>query len=174
LADYVTLRRDGGVAVIVVDNPPVNALRREVREGLTRLIAEARDDPSVDAVVLACAGRTFIAGADITEFGKPPPPPRSVDITGTIDSTAKPVVAALHGTALGGGFEVALACHYRVSAPNTKVGLPEIKLGIIPGAGGTLRLPRLIGVDKALRMILSGDPIPAAEALRDGVIDEIV
>ncbi len=174
MPDYVTLRRDGGVAIIVVDNPPVNALRREVREGLTRLIAEARDDASVEAVVIACAGRTFIAGADITEFGKPPPPPGSVDITGTIDSTGKPVVAALHGTALGGGFEVALACHYRVAAPSTRVGLPEIKLGIIPGAGGTLRLPRLIGVDKALRMILSGDPISADEGRRDGVIDEIV
>jgi 3-hydroxyacyl-CoA dehydrogenase len=174
LPNFVELRRDGDIAIIEVDNPPVNALRREVREGLTSLIAQARDDATVKAVVLTCAGRTFIAGADITEFDKPPPPPQSVDMTGTLDSTSKPVVAALHGTALGGGLEVALACHYRVAAPGTRVGLPEIKLGIIPGGGGTLRLPRLIGVDKALRMILNGDPIDVAQAKRDGVVDEII
>jgi 3-hydroxyacyl-CoA dehydrogenase len=174
LPEFVSLRRDGDVAIITVDNPPVNALRLEVRQGLTRLIAQARDDAAVAAIVIACAGRTFIAGADITEFDKPRPPPQSVDITGTLDSTNKPVVAALHGTALGGGLEVALACHYRVAVAQAKLGLPEIKLGIIPGAGGTLRLPRLIGVDKAMRMIMSGDPVSAREAQRDGLVDEII
>jgi 3-hydroxyacyl-CoA dehydrogenase len=174
VSPFVEMRRDGAIAIIVVDNPPVNALRREVREGLVSTIAQARDDASVEAVVLTCAGRTFIAGADITEFDKPRPPAQSVDITGTLDSTNKPVVAALHGTALGGGLEVALACHFRVAVPSARLGLPEIKLGIIPGAGGTLRLPRLIGVEKALRMILSGDPIGAIEAHRDGLVDELI
>src|ERR1700730_16838854 len=168
------LRRDGEIAIVTVDNPPVNALKHEVRAGLTEALRQTAEDAAVKGVVIACAGRTFFAGADITEFGKPPQPPGLGEVITSIEAMPKPVVAALHGTALGGGFEVALACHYRVATAGARLGLPEIKLGIIPGAGGTLRLPRLIGVDKALRLILSGDPISAGEALRDGVVDEII
>ena len=170
----VDLRRDGEVAVITTDNPPVNALKHEVRAGLAEGLRQARDDAAVKAVVIACAGRTFFAGADITEFGKPPQAPGLGEVIAALDEMSKPVVAALHGTAFGGGFEVALACHFRVAIPGARVGLPEVKLGLLPGAGGTQRLPRLIGPEKALKMIVSGDPIEAREALADGVIDEIV
>ncbi|HYS49268.1 MAG TPA: 3-hydroxyacyl-CoA dehydrogenase NAD-binding domain-containing protein [Xanthobacteraceae bacterium] len=173
MSSFVELR-PGAVAVVLVDNPPVNALRQEVRAGLLDAFTQARDDNSIDAIVLAAAGRTFIAGADITEFDKTPRPPGLVEVLDAMDASKKPIVAALHGTPLGGGLEVALACHYRVAAPGTRLGLPEIKLGLIPGAGGTQRLPRLIGVDKALPMILSGDPISAKEALANGLVDEIV
>jgi 3-hydroxyacyl-CoA dehydrogenase len=173
LAQVVELR-PGAVAVIVVDNPPVNALRHAVRAGLLDAFTRARDDKSIDAIVLAAAGRTFMAGADITEFDKPPQAPGLVEVLDMMDASKKPIVAALHGTPLGGGLEVALACHYRVAVPTTRLGLPEIKLGILPGAGGTQRLPRLIGIDKALPMILSGDPISAAQALEYGLVDEIV
>jgi 3-hydroxyacyl-CoA dehydrogenase len=173
LAQVVELR-PGAVAVIVVDNPPVNALKQAVRAGLKDAFARARDDNSVDAIVLTAAGRTFMAGADITEFDKPPQPPGLIDVFDLMEASKKPIVAALFGTPLGGGLELALACHYRVAAPTTRLGLPEIKLGILPGAGGTQRLPRLIGVDKALPMILSGDPISAQEALANGLVDEII
>src|SRR6266550_201466 len=155
-------------------NPPVNALKHEVRLGLMEAFSQARDDPAVAAIVLTCAGRTFIAGADITEFDKPPKPPHLSEVIALMEAIGKPVVAAIHGTALGGGFEIALGCHFRVAAPGARVGLPEIKLGLIPGAGGTQRLPRLIGIEKALPMILSGDPIPARQALEYGAIDAIV
>jgi 3-hydroxyacyl-CoA dehydrogenase len=170
----VDLRRDGEVAVITTDNPPVNALKHEVRAGLAEGLRQARDEAAVKAVVIACAGRTFFAGADITEFGKPPQAPGLGEVIAALDEMPKPVVAALHGTAFGGGFEVALACHFRVAVPGARVGLPEVKLGLLPGAGGTQRLPRLIGPEKALKMIVSGDPIEAHEALADGVINEIV
>ena len=170
----VDLRRDGEVAVVIVDNPPVNALKHDVRAGLGEALDQARRDDTVKAVVIACGGRTFFAGADITEFGKPPLPPSLHDVIGTTEAMPKPVVGALHGTALGGGFELALACHFRVAAPGARVGLPEVKLGLLPGAGGTQRLPRLIGPEKALKLIVTGDPISAAEALADGIIDEIV
>ncbi|MFZ3237677.1 MAG: 3-hydroxyacyl-CoA dehydrogenase NAD-binding domain-containing protein [Stellaceae bacterium] len=170
----VDLHCDGNVAVVTVDNPPVNALKQEVRAGLAEALRQARDDPGVAAVVIACAGRTFFAGADITEFGKPPQPPGLGEVIAAIEAMPKPVVAALHGTALGGGFEVALACHFRVAAATARVGLPESKLGLLPGAGGTQRLPRLVGPEKALRMIVTGDPIGAAEALADGIVDQIV
>jgi 3-hydroxyacyl-CoA dehydrogenase len=170
----VDLRRDGDVAVVTADNPPVNALKHEVRAGLTEALAQARDDNVVKAVVIACAGRTFFAGADITEFGKPPQAPSLHDVIGAIEGMPKPVVAALHGTALGGGFELALACHFRVAVPGARVGLPEVKLGLLPGAGGTQRLPRLVGPEKALQMIVTGDRIGAAEASENGIIDEIV
>ncbi len=177
----VDLRREdasaesrAGIAVITVDNPPVNALKHEVRAGLAEALQQVRDDPSVEGVVIACEGRTFFAGADITEFGKPPQPPGLGEVIAQIEAMPKPVVAALHGTALGGGFEVALACHFRVAAPTARVGLPEVKLGLLPGAGGTQRLPRLIGPEKALRMIVTGEPVGAAEARADGIIDEIV
>src|SRR5215472_915596 len=140
----VDLRRDGEIAVITTDNPPVNALKHEVRAGLAQALRQARDDVAVKAVVIACAGRTFFAGADITEFGKPPQAPGLGEVIAAIENMPKPVVAALHGTALGGGFEVALACHFRVAALGARVGLPEVKLGLLPGAGGTQRLPRLV------------------------------
>jgi 3-hydroxyacyl-CoA dehydrogenase len=173
LSNIVELR-PGAVAVIVVDNPPVNALKRDVRAGLKDCFERALADPSVHAIVLTAAGRTFMAGADITEFDKPPQPPGLIEVFDLMEASQKPIVAGLFGTPLGGGLEVALTCHYRVAAPTTRLGLPEIKLGILPGAGGTQRLPRLIGVDKALPMILSGDPIPAQEALANGLVDEIV
>ena len=170
----VDLRRDGDVVVVTADNPPVNALKHEVRAGLTEALAQACDDDAVRAVVIACAGRTFFAGADITEFGKPPQAPSLHDVIAAIEAIPKPVVAALHGTALGGGFELALACHFRVAVPGARLGLPEVKLGLLPGAGGTQRLPRLVGPEKALQMIVTGEPIGAAEAREDGIIDEIV
>ena len=170
----VDLRRDGDVAVVTADNPPVNALKHEVRAGLTEALAQACDDDAVRAVVIACAGRTFFAGADITEFGKPPQAPSLHDVIAAIEAMPKPVVAALHGTALGGGFELALACHFRVAVPGARLGLPEVKLGLLPGAGGTQRLPRLVGPEKALQMIVTGEPIGATEAREDGIIDEIV
>jgi 3-hydroxyacyl-CoA dehydrogenase len=170
----VDLRRDGEIAIITADNPPVNALKHEVRAGLAEALRQARNDAAVKGVVIACAGRTFFAGADITEFGKPPQAPGLGEVIAAIENMPKPVVAALHGTALGGGFEVALACHFRVAVPGARVGLPEVKLGLLPGAGGTQRLPRLIGPERALSMIVTGDPIGAREALADGVIDEIV
>ena len=172
--ENVSWRRDGGIAIITVDNPPVNALKRDVRAGIRDAFAAARDDAAVEAIVLTGAGRTFIAGADITEFGKPPQPPSLIDVIREMDEIKKPTIAAVHGTPLGGGLELTLACHFRVAAPGTRLGLPEIKLGLIPGAGGTQRLPRLVGIDKAMGMILSGDPIPAKDALAAGLIDAII
>ena len=168
------LRRDGEIAIVTVDNPPVNALKHEVRAGLTEALRQTAEDAAVKGVVIACAGRTFFAGADITEFGKPPQAPGLGEVITAIEAMPKPVIAALHGTALGGGFELALACHFRVAVPSARVGLPEVKLGLLPGAGGTQRLPRLIGPEKALKMIVTGDPIEAREALADGIVDEIV
>src|SRR6516164_6902752 len=170
----VDLRRDGRIAIVTTDNPPVNALKHEVRAGLAEALGQVRDDDDVEAVVIACAGRTFFAGADITEFGKPPQAPSLGELIAAIETMPKPVVAALHGTALGGGFELALACHFRVAAAGSRVGLPEVRLGLLPGAGGTQRLPRLVGPEKALKMIVTGDPMAAPKALADGVIDEIV
>jgi len=142
--------------------------------GLHDGLAQATADAGVDAIVIACAGRTFIAGADITEFGKPPAEPSLHAVLALIEGSGKPVVAAIHGTALGGGLEVTLACHYRVGVKGARFGLPEVKLGLLPGAGGTQRLPRVVGVQKALQMIVSGDPIGADEALTHGLLDEIV
>ena len=170
----VQTRRDGEVAVVIVDNPPVNALKYEVRAGILDAFTKANDDASVKAIVLAAAGRTFIAGADITEFGKPPKAPSLIDVIAAIDEIKKPTIAAMHGTPLGGGLEITLACHFRVASPGTRLGLPEIKLGLIPGAGGTQRLPRLVGIEKALDMILSGNPIPVKDALAHGLVDEII
>ncbi len=174
LTQSVDLTNRGRVAVITVDNPPVNALSQHVRQGLRDGIKQAQADSSVQAIVIVCAGRTFIAGADITEFGKPPAEPGLHGVLEMIESSSKPVVAAIHGTALGGGLEVTLACHYRVGVKDARFGLPEVKLGLLPGAGGTQRLPRVVGVEKALSMIVSGDPIRADEALKAGLIDEIV
>ena len=168
-----TLRHDGNVAVISVDNPPVNALSHAVRVSLSEAFSRARDDAKIQAIVLTAQGRTFVAGADITEFDKPPMAPGLSDVIALIETIEKPVVAAVFGTPLGGGLEITLACHFRIAAAGTRLGLPEIKLGLIPGAGGTQRLPRLVGMQKAAAMILSGDPIPAKDALAAGLIDEI-
>jgi 3-hydroxyacyl-CoA dehydrogenase len=170
----VDLRHDGNIGVIVIDNPPVNALKNAVRKGLVEALSRAREDASIEALVITCAGRTFIAGADISEFGKPPQTPTTIDVIAAIEAMPKPVIAAIHGTALGGGLEVALGCHYRIAVPSAKLGLPEIKLGLMPGAGGTQRLPRLIGVEKALDMIVTGDQVPASEAHDSGLVDMIV
>src|ERR1041385_4770081 len=174
LDNPVSMRRDGNVAIITIDNPPVNALRHGVRKGILDNLIAARDDASVEAIILTGAGRTFVAGADITEFGKPPQPPGLMEVITILDDVKKPTIAAVHGTPLGGGLELTMGCHFRVAAPSTRLGLPEIKLGLIPGAGGTQRLPRLVGIEKALPMILSGDPIPAKEAMAAGLVDEII
>jgi 3-hydroxyacyl-CoA dehydrogenase len=172
--DFVTLDREGGVAILTADNPPVNALSHGLRAGLLDGLTQAVADPAVGAIVLICAGRTFVAGADISEFGKPPRPPGLNDIVAAIEASAKPIIAAIHGTALGGGLELALGCHYRVAIRSARFGLPEVKLGLLPGGGGTQRLPRLVGIAKAMAMITTGDMIGAAEAKETGLIDEIV
>src|SRR5437660_4239669 len=170
----VDLGTRGRVAVLTVDNPPVNALSQHVRKGLHDGTQQAIADGALQAIVIGCPGRRFIAGADITEFGKPPMERSLHSVLDMIESSPKPVISAIHGTALGGGLEVTLACHYRVGAKGARFGLPEVKLGILPGAGGTQRLPRVVGPQKALQMIVSGDPIGADEALKEGLIDEIV
>jgi len=164
-----------GIGVITVDNPPVNALSPGVPEGIVAAVDKGNADPAVKAMVLIGAGRSFIAGADIRQFGKgPSTPPTGRRPYDVLDDSAKPVIAAIHGYALGGGLEIALACHYRVAVPSAKVGLPEVQIGILPGAGGTQRLPRLIGPKAALEMITSGRHVPAAEAEKLGIIDEVV
>lgn len=171
--ETVRLARQGEIAIATIDNPPVNALGQAQRAGLARVIAEAGADPTVSAIVLAAAGRAFIAGADISEFGKPPLAPFLPDVLDAIEACRKPVVAAIQGAALGGGLEVALACHGRVAAPAASLGLPEVKLGLIPGAGGTQRLPRLIGAARAFPMMLSGEPVNAGKALELGLVDAV-
>ena len=174
LTTMVSYENVRGVAVVTVDNPPVNALSQGVRQGLLEGVNKALADDAVQAIVIHCAGRTFIAGADITEFASGPAEPSLRDMLELMDGAGKPVIAAIHGTALGGGLETALCCHYRVAAPGARLGLPEVKLGLLPGAGGTQRLPRVVGVEKALQMVTSGLPIGAAEALEAGLVDEIV
>jgi 3-hydroxyacyl-CoA dehydrogenase len=161
------------VAVILVDNPPVNALSWHVREGLSDSFSAALADDAVKAIVLRCDGATFIAGADITEFGKPPQGPDFNDVLNMIEAAGKPVVAAIHGTALGGGLETALVCHYRIAVPSAKLGVPEVKLGLLPGAGGTQRLPRVVGVEAAATMCSLGEPVPAAKAHEMGLVDRL-
>lgn len=161
-SESVRVEMDGTVAVVVIDNPPVNALSHHVRRGLLDAMAHIAADGDVEAAVLVCAGRTFIAGADITEFDRPPAPPGIHRILDAIENCPKPVTAAMHGTAYGGGLETAMCTHYRVAAPSARFGQPEVKLGILPGAGGTQKLPRLVGVAKALEMCVTGDPIDAA------------
>jgi len=174
MSSPVSFSKQGAIGVVTVDNQPVNALSQAVRQGIQDGVLQGAADDEVTAIVIIGAGRTYMAGADITEFGKPPQDPSLHAVIDTIENCAKPVISAIHGTALGGGLETALACHYRVAIASAQVGLPEVKLGILPGAGGTQRLPRLIGVERALPMITSGDPIRAAQALELGVIDEIV
>src|SRR6188472_1442366 len=162
-----------GIGVVTIDNPPVNALGPGVRDGIVEALEKGEADPNVKAMVLIGAGRSFIAGADIRQFGKPRPvlARNSHDV---LDESKKPIVAAIHGYALGGGLEIALASHYRIAVPSAKVGLPEVLIGILPGSGGTQRLPRLIGPKAAMEMITSGRHVPAEEAHRFGIIDELV
>ncbi|MBN8842405.1 MAG: enoyl-CoA hydratase/isomerase family protein [Sphingomonadales bacterium] len=169
----VTMQKDGDVAVIIVNNPPVNALSWHVREGLKSNFEAALADDGVKAIVLRCDGGTFIAGADISEFGKAPRGPDFNAVLNMIEAATKPVVAAIHGTALGGGLETALVCHYRVAVPSAKLGVPEVKLGLLPGAGGTQRLPRVVGVEAAATMTSLGDPVPATKAKDMGLVDEL-
>jgi 3-hydroxyacyl-CoA dehydrogenase len=174
VSNMVDLTVEDGVAILTVDNPPVNALSSGVRAGLSDGVAQAAADENVTAIVLICAGRTFIAGADITEFGGKATGPSLHEALEAMENCSKPIVAAIHGTVLGGGLETALVCHYRVSDAKARFGLPEVKLGLLPGAGGTQRLPRVVGVEKALQMVTSGDQIGADEALASGLISEIV
>jgi len=168
------LKVEGDVAILTLNSPPVNALSQPVRAGILEGVRAAVANPAVKSVVLICDGRTFIAGADITEFGKPPREPGLKEAQDAIENSPKPVVAAIHGTALGGGLEVALCCHYRVAVPSAKCGLPEVNLGLLPGAGGTQRLPRIVGAAKALEMMTSGQHVGAAQCLEMGLVDEIV
>ena len=170
--DFST-RDEGRIALIVMDNPPVNALKHELRAGLVAALAKAAADAAVQAVVLTGTGRFFSAGADITEFGQPRRSPSLIDVIAELDAMTKPVIAAVNGQALGGGCELALGCHWRLAAPSARLGLPEIKLGLLPGAGGTQRMPRLAGVARAVEIILSGNPVSAARALADGIVDAV-
>ena len=170
---HVSGLADDGVLVVTIDNPPVNALSQDVRAGLMAALVFAKDDPAIAGMVITGAGKTFIGGADIKEFGKPPAEPLLPTVIDAIEAFEKPVVAAINGAALGGGLEVALACHYRVAAAGAKLGLPEVKLGLVPGAGGTQRLPRLIGLAAALDMIVTGKPVDAAAAQANGTIDAV-
>lgn len=172
--EAVNYEVDGEVAVIRINFPPVNALGHPVREGLQQGVAKGMADDAVKAVMIIAEGRTFPAGADIREFGKPLQEPGLPEVIDGFDDGTKPIVAAIHGTALGGGLEVALGCDYRVAVASARVGLPEVKLGILPGAGGTQRLPRVVGVEKALEMIVGGNPISAAAAKKIGLIDAII
>jgi 3-hydroxyacyl-CoA dehydrogenase len=173
MTNPISTRRHADILIIESNNPPVNALSAAVRQGLVEAIEEAEADETVKAVVIACEGQTFFAGADITEFGKPPVMPWLPQVVDRIEDCTKPVVAAIHGTALGGGLEVALGCHYRIAVPTAKLGTPEVKLGLLPGAGGTQRLPRVAGVGLALQMCATGNPIGAKQAYEAGLVDRI-
>jgi 3-hydroxyacyl-CoA dehydrogenase len=167
------LTRDGEVAIVTLNSPPVNALSANVRDGLVEGFRQAKADPDVKAIVLICEGKTFIAGADISEFGGQMKGASLFDVQKEIEESPVPVVAAIHGTALGGGLEVALCAHYRVAVPSAKCGLPEVNIGLLPGAGGTQRLPRIAGVEKALEMVTSGQHVPAKQCLDMGLVDEL-
>src|SRR5499427_1310175 len=180
MAELVALTKDNEIGIITVDNPPGNALSPGVPEGIRECIEKAKQDAEIEAIVLIGAGRTFIAGADIKEFGKMTSGEKKRDPAVShqylldMEDCPKPIVAAIHGTALGGGLEFAMACHYRVAVPSAQVGQPEVKLGIIPGAEGTQRLPRLAGVPAALEMCAQGDPVSARDAHKLGIVDQIV
>jgi 3-hydroxyacyl-CoA dehydrogenase len=172
--DVTDLANEGEIAVLTLNSPPVNALSASVRDGLADGFKKAIADANTKAIVLICEGKTFIAGADISEFGKAPKGASLFDVQNVIENSPKPVIAAIHGTALGGGLEVALTCHYRVAVPSARCGLPEVNLGLLPGAGGTQRLPRIVGPEKALEMVTSGQHVPAKACLAMGLVDEIV
>src|ERR1700723_509954 len=179
MSDLVQVTKNGDIAIITINNPPVNALSPGVPEGIGDAIDQIAKDPSVKAAVLIGGGKTFIAGADIKEFekmtsGKTERGAGLLPLLLKIENSTKPVVVAIHGTAFGGGLEVAMSGHYRVASPDAQVGQPEVKLGLIPGAAGTQRLPRLVGVAKALEMCTDGKPVAAAEAFRLGIIDRLI
>jgi 3-hydroxyacyl-CoA dehydrogenase len=174
ITEVVNLEKQGEIALIKINNPPVNALGFLVRKGIVDGLAAAIKDDEVKGIVIICEGRTYIAGADISEFGKPIKEPWLNIVLDDIENSPKPITAAIHGTALGGGLEVAMACHFRIAVESAKFGQPEVKIGLIPGAAGTQRLPRIVGVEKALKMIAIGNPIGSKEALTDGLIDEII
>ena len=169
----ISFRKQDGILIVTSNNPPVNALSAPVRQGLMEAMAEASRDDTVKAVVIRCDGSTFFAGADLTEFTKPPIEPLLPAVVEAIEACPKPVVAAVHGTALGGGCEIAIGCHYRIAVPSAAFGAPEVKLGLCPGASGTQRLPRLIGVEAALEMTTKGDNVPARKAREIGLVDRI-
>jgi len=173
MSDVATFEIEDGIGILTIDNPPVNALGIKTRTALDEGFRRFSADASVKAIVLICGGRTFFAGADITEFGKTPQDPALSDVFDTVENCGKPVVAAIHGASLGGGYELALICNYRIAVPSAQVGLPEVKLGILPGLGGTQRLPRIVGVEAALDIITGGKPIGAAAALDLGMIDAL-
>jgi len=170
----VSFERRGNVAVALVDRPPVNAIDAGIRAGLLHAAQQTIADPTIDALVIACRGRTFMSGADLSELGSAISPPPYAAVLQALESCPKPVIAAMHGTPLGGGLEIAMACHYRCATPGTRMGMPEITLGIVPGAGGTQRLPRLVGLENALDLLLGGAPIDCARARELGLIDEII
>ena len=174
MENAVTVQFEGDVAVVVIDNPPINAGSLAVRRGLVQAIDQVSVQSETKAAVLIGAGKTFVAGADIREFGAPVEDPSLPDVIARIERCPLPVVAAIHGTAFGGGLETALVCHYRVASPSAQVGQPEVKLGLIPGAGGTQRLPRLAGVAKAAEMCAGGQPIGAAEAAKYNIVDRVI
>src|ERR1700733_10678005 len=169
----ISVTYKGRILLVITDNPPVNALSQPVREGIWSTVDAAQTDERADAVVIACAGRTFFAGADISEFGKPRIAPLLPALIDRIESSRKPVIAAIHGSALAGGLELALGCHYRIAVESATFGLPEVKLGLLPGAGGTQRLPRMIGMAPALERIVDGNPIEASAAATLGLIDHV-
>ena len=174
MSDLVGYETEGRVAILPIDNPPVNALGIGVREGIMAQVDRAAADDSVEAIVLIGLGRTFPAGADIREFDQPTLEPHLIAIVDHLDTIEKPIVAAIHGTALGGGLELALGCHFRVAVPSARMGTPEVNLGIFPGAAGTQRLPRVAGLDHALELIVLGKPVGAATALEYGIVDDLI
>jgi len=174
ISDVVTLSVESGMATVTVDSPPVNALSFKVRAALIEAVSRALSDPEVQGIVLICAGRTFFAGADISEFDEPPRRPDLHAVGAALESASKPVIAAIHGTALGGGLEMALNCHFRVAVPSAQLGLPEVRLGLLPGAGGTQRLPRIVGPAAALEIMAFGRLVPASRAREMGLIDALV
>lgn len=173
MSNPVTLTQEGRCGLITIFEPPVNALGQAVRSGLIEALVAALDDTRIEWILLQSDGRCFSAGADIKEFGKPPQAPLLPEVINAIEGSPKPVVAWMHGVSLGGGLELAMACHYRIAEPEARCGLPEVKLGLIPGAGGTQRLPRLIGLEAALERILSGEPVGAERALELGLVDAV-
>jgi len=170
----VSTNTEGSIRILRIDNPPVNALGWAVRSGLVEELKAAQEDDAIKAIIICCAGKTFVAGADISEFGKPPRSPKGPEVIERIENSTKPIIAAMHGTVLGGGLELALSCHYRVAISNTLFGLPEVTLGIIPGGRGTIMLPRVVGVKRAAQMITSGTRIDAKTALKDGLINALI
>ncbi len=173
MSETVSFHAHGAIAEAVIDNPPVNATSASVRQGLAEAIRQLEADPTLKALVIRCEGKTFIAGADIKEFGKPMADPGLPLVMEMMDHSTKPIIAAVHGTVLGGGLEVALACHYRIAAPGTKFGFPEVKLGLMPGGGGTQRTPRLAGLATAIKLVTEGNPIGTDDALKSNLIDAV-